>query len=86
MKYLKAIVSFYNNCVEIPKKDFERTFPRLAGLFYYLYFLVFLFDSLFFSSLLALFSRTLSELFGLFCLPIFVTLLAKMSYDDFTQK
>lgn len=86
MNYLKAIASFYNNCVEIPKKEFERTFPRLAGLFYYVYGFVFLFGLILFSSLLNLFSRTLAELFSLFCLPIFVTLLAKMSYDDFTQK
>lgn len=86
MKYIKVIFSFYNNCIEIPRKDFTEKFPKFAELFDYLYLLIFILNLLFISSILSLFSKTISELFALFCLPIFITFLIKMSYKDFFDK
>lgn len=86
MKYIRTVISFYNNCVEIPKKDFVNKFPRFSSMFYFLYGMVFLLDLLIICSVLSLFSKMIADFFALFCLPIFITFLVKISYEDLFNK
>lgn len=82
MKYFKAILSFYNNCVEVPKRDFTNKFPRLSGIFYIIYFVIFILDLLVVYSFLNLFNQLIAEIFVWSCMPIFIVFLCKIGYED----